>query len=224
MYAQVLMESMRSLCPQPRESKSCYYSPKMVKSCFVVMMPATQTATDRPNRKRKDNEEDKKKDLDDLYQIVDKDNNPILCHSCFQSAKSSSGQRAIIPCSFCGLWWHLDCLDPPRAHPPNTKTWVCPCHVDNLLALVPAQLGPAHKFRKIKGSSEIHYAFRRGNVNNGWIEVDDDLSEDEARRAQKGLRDPGSWGKKYVLPASGIRDDFIAVCVLSFPEFHFISY
>lgn len=175
----------------------------------------TTTATNRSNRKKKDTEEDKKKDLD-LFQIVDKDNKPILCHACSQSAESSSGGlRPIMPCGLCGLWWHLDCLNPPRAHPPNPKTWVCPCHIDNLLTLVPAQLGPAHKFRKIKGASDINYAFRRGNINNGWIEVDDDLSEDEAKRTQIGLRDPGSFGKKYVLSASGIRDDFIAAYVPS---------
>lgn len=107
-------------------------------------------------------------------------------------------------------------MDPPRATAPNPKTWACPCHVDKLLSLIPAQLGPAHKFRKIKGAPDINYVFRRGNVNNGWIEVDDDLSEDEARRAQMGLRDPDSWGKKYVLSASGIRDDFIEAYVTSF--------
>lgn len=87
---------------------------------------------------------------------------------------------------------------------------MCPCHIDDLLSKVPAQLGPAHRFRKIKGSSEINYAFRRGNVNNGWIEVEDDLSEDEARRARITLRDPDTWGTKYIVSASGIRDDFIA--------------
>lgn len=34
----------------------------------------------------------------------------------------------IIQCDFCDLWWHLDCLNPPLAHPPNLS--VVPIDVD----------------------------------------------------------------------------------------------
>ncbi|KAJ4392222.1 hypothetical protein N0V93_005847 [Gnomoniopsis smithogilvyi] len=160
-------------------------------------------------KKRKETEEEKK-GVFDSYQIVDKDNQPILCHACSRSAGFGSSKRDIIPCSLCGLWWHADCLDPPKPTPPNPKTFVCPCHANDLLHKIPAQLGPAHKFRKIKGAPDISYAFRRGNVNNGWIDVEDDASDDDVKSVKMGLRDPGSWGKKYTLKASGIRDDFIA--------------
>lgn len=85
---------------------------------------------------------------------------------------------------------------------------MCPCHVDDLLLKIPAQLGPAHKFRKIKGSSDIVYGFRRGNVNNGYIEVDDD--ESDGAEAPIGMRSPKSWGRSYRVRSSGVRDDFIS--------------
>ncbi|PSR93908.1 hypothetical protein BD289DRAFT_166311 [Coniella lustricola] len=144
----------------------------------------------------------------DYYQIADKDDNPVLCHAC---ARPSEDKRTIIPCSICGLWWHADCLDPPKAHPPNHRNFVCPCHVDQLLLQVPSQLGPAHKFRKVKGSSDIPYAYRRGNVNNGYIEIEDDQDDDAFSSAGPiGLIDPSSWGRLYRLQATGVRDDFIS--------------
>lgn len=101
----------------------------------------------------------------------------------------------------------MDCLDPPRPHLPNPRTFVCPCHIDDLLSSVPAQMGPAHRFRKIKGSSEIAYAYRRGNINNGWVEVDEDESEGESH---PNFRDPTSYGRIYKLRSSGIKEDFIS--------------
>lgn len=82
--------------------------------------------------------------------------------------------------------------------------------MDDLLLKVPAQLGPAHKFRKIKGSSEITYGFRRGNVNNGYIEVEEDESDSPPGL---GMRDPKSWGRSYRVRASGVRDDFVSKSV-----------
>lgn len=155
------------------------------------------------SRKKKDLED---KEKFDFFQVVDKEDKPILCHSCHGSAATD---RAILPCSSCGLWWHADCLDPPRTLPPNPRTFLCPCHVDDLLLKVPAQLGPAHKFRKIKGSSDIVYGFRRGNVNNGYIEVDDD-ELDGAAAAPVRMRDPSSWGRSYRVQSSGVRDDFLS--------------
>lgn len=101
----------------------------------------------------------------------------------------------------------MDCLDPPRPHLPNPRTFVCPCHIDDLLLKIPAQMGPAHKFRRIKGSSEIAYAYRRGNVNNGWIEIEDDGSVEEGSLH---FRDPVSYGRIYKLRSSGMKEDFIS--------------
>eukprot|EP00118_Oscarella_pearsei_P003765 m.15666 g.15666 ORF g.15666 m.15666 type:complete len:366 (+) comp26492_c0_seq3:151-1248(+) len=46
-------------------------------------------------------------------------------------ALCSRGQRdnAMIQCDFCPLFYHLDCLDPPRTMAP-TGTWMCPSHAE----------------------------------------------------------------------------------------------
>lgn len=113
----------------------------------------------------------------------------------------SASNRPIIPCSMCGLYWHLDCLDPPLANPPiNIRQWKCPCHVDDLLFKVPGLLAPAHKFRKIKGASAIQPGFGREYINNGYIEVDEDES---------GWKDARSYGRTVRLPAQAIMADFM---------------
>jgi hypothetical protein len=130
------------------------------------------------------------------------DGQAVLCHSC---QKSATEIRAIIPCSVCTLYWHIDCLDPPLAVPPVLKTWRCPAHVDDVLIEYPS-LAPAHRFRKIKGSQVISPALPRGTKNNGHIEVDwtDEPDQDDAC-----WPDPQSFGRIHKLPARGIVLDFI---------------
>lgn len=136
----------------------------------------------------------------DFHQVVDKDNNPVLCHACRTGTRQD---RPILPCSACGLWWHIDCLDPPRAITPNPNLFTCPCHVENLQKAV-GPLGPAHKFRKIKGQSEIVYGFRRGNINNGYIEIEDDSEP----AGHSGFRDQ-TFGHVYRLSSGGVQADFM---------------
>lgn len=51
----------------------------------------------------------------------------IRCNRC---GKTSEGVRPIIRCDYCPSRFHLDCLDPPRANPPNPCVgWMCPNHV-----------------------------------------------------------------------------------------------
>ncbi|KAJ5677962.1 uncharacterized protein N7477_003595 [Penicillium maclennaniae] len=51
----------------------------------------------------------------------------ILCTRC---GLSSENVRPIIRCDYCPSRFHLDCLDPPRANPPDpSKGWMCPNHV-----------------------------------------------------------------------------------------------
>ncbi|KAI3395517.1 hypothetical protein diail_1234 [Diaporthe ilicicola] len=85
--------------------------------------------------------------------------------------------------------------------PPNPNTFKCPCHIDGI-----QPFGRAHKFRKIRGQSEIHYAFSRGNVNNGYIEIADDP---EPADHNSGYRDP-SFGHTYVLSSGGVQADFLS--------------
>ncbi|KAK4123164.1 hypothetical protein N657DRAFT_574135 [Parathielavia appendiculata] len=152
----------------------------------------------KPTRKKKNADDE----VPDFYRLRDADGNAAICHSC---TKSSGTDRAIIPCSICGLWWHLDCLDPPVAYPPALRTWKCPLHADDLLATLPAMLHPAHKYRKVKDVPTIRPAFTRGYVNNGFIDVDLDDGENES-----GWNDVESFGKTVRLSEQGIKLDFIS--------------
>ncbi|OHW93597.1 PHD-finger domain-containing protein [Colletotrichum incanum] len=139
----------------------------------------------------------------DFFKVRDADGSAVLCHNCQRPAADN---RAILPCSQCGLYWHLDCLDPPLAIPPVLRTWRCPMHVDDLLAELPKQLAPAHRFRKIKGAPAITPAFSRGMKNNGVIEIEEEESEEE----ETGWNDVKTFGRVYKLPAKGVVLDFIS--------------
>ncbi|KAK5663938.1 hypothetical protein OQA88_150 [Cercophora sp. LCS_1] len=156
------------------------------------------TAVVKPTRKKKNDEET----IHDLFRLRDAEGNPVICHGC---QKSSCSNRAIIPCGLCGLHWHLDCLDPPLANPPVLRTWKCPCHIEDVLAKVPGNLGPAHRFRKIKGAPIIEPIFQRGYINNGYIEVADDETPDES-----GWKDVETYGRIVRLPQKGIKLDFVS--------------
>ncbi|KAJ5200586.1 Zinc finger PHD-finger [Penicillium cf. griseofulvum] len=59
------------------------------------------------------------------------------CIRCSKCGFTSQGSRPIITCDYCPCRFHLDCLNPPRAHPPNPKVgWMCPNHVtpDDMIA------------------------------------------------------------------------------------------
>ncbi|KAH9210761.1 hypothetical protein DL95DRAFT_465518 [Leptodontidium sp. 2 PMI_412] len=142
----------------------------------------------------------------DYFRKKDAKGKIILCHRC--NGEASAPNRMIIPCSFCGLYWHLDCLDVPLAKEPGAgRQWRCPAHVDDLLAILPATLAPAHRFRKIKGASVIKPAVTRGLKNNGHIEIENDPSEDEEEQGFYELRE---FGHVYKLPEISIKLDFIS--------------
>lgn len=129
---------------------------------------------------------------------------PVLCHCCDKGVTNS---RPIIPCSVCGLNWHLECLDPPLAVPPVLRNWRCPCHTEDLLGEIPARLAPAHKYRKIKDAPVIEQGYTRGLANNGWVEIDEDDSDDEA--GESVWREEMSFGRVFRLSAKGIKHDFL---------------
>ncbi|KAI1742159.1 hypothetical protein F4680DRAFT_413082 [Xylaria scruposa] len=128
----------------------------------------------------------------------------VLCHQCH---KGVTDNRPIIPCSVCGLNWHLECLSPPLALPPILRTWRCPCHVDDLLGDLPVRLAPAHKYRKIKNMPAIEQGYSRGLANNGWIEIEEDDSDDNDEAAWKEKK---AFGRVFRLSAKGIKQDFIS--------------
>jgi hypothetical protein len=137
--------------------------------------------------------------------LTDSKGKPIICHQCNTTA--SAPDRAIIPCTYCGLYWHLDCLDTPLAKEPGPgRPFRCPAHIDDLLATIPAALAPAHRFRKIKGASPIKPAVRRGIKNNGHIEIENDATDDEE---ELGFYEQREYGHVYKLPEMGIKLDFI---------------
>jgi hypothetical protein len=142
----------------------------------------------------------------DYFKLKDTKGKPILCHQCNGSA--SIPDRKIIACSFCGLYWHLDCLPNPLAkEPPAVKQWRCPAHVDDLMAVLPAKLGPAHRYRKIKNAPPIVPAFSRGTRNNGHIEIENSPEDTEE---PKGFYEETQFGTVYKLSEEGLKLDFIS--------------
>ncbi|KAI9864136.1 MAG: hypothetical protein M1813_003453 [Trichoglossum hirsutum] len=158
----------------------------------------------------------------DLLKLKDTKGKVVLCFRCGKSA--INGQK-IIPCDFCNLHWHLDCLDPPLANPPprapNGKpkhNWMCPNHVDHeLLAVDPSVKAygrlqscngglRTHKVRRPKNARIIDTHLRRGFANNGLIEIENDPSDDEEHQ----FFQQNHFGIVYRLPEKGIKLDFIA--------------
>ena len=116
--------------------------------------------------------------------------------------------RMIIPCTFCGLYWHLDCLPTPLAKEPGPgRQWRCPLHVDDLLAQLPTFLAPAHRFRRIKGAPAVRPAISRGIKNSGYIEIENVLTDDEE---ELGFFEQREYGHVYKLPEQGLKLDFIS--------------
>ncbi|KAK3997278.1 hypothetical protein QBC44DRAFT_230120 [Cladorrhinum sp. PSN332] len=155
------------------------------------------TAVKPTVRKKKSEEE-----APDFFRLRDGEGKAAICHGC---QKHSIASRAIIPCSACGIFWHTDCLDPPLANPPPLRNWKCPLHIDELLTKLPGQLAPAHRYRKIKASTDVHPAFSRGFVNNGYIDVIPDESEPAS-----GWKNVETYGRTVRLPEKGIKLDFLS--------------
>lgn len=157
-------------------------------------------------------------DVPDLQKLKDVKGDAILCYAC---DKSSLDHRDIVPCDFCTLHWHLDCLNPPLAIPPNRgvnakfrNTWMCPNHIDHdLRHLDPIEqtgvrhegTGRTHRVRRPRKPTIIDTSLRRGFRNNGLIDVASDSSDDSGFE-----EDEDPFGAVYRIPARGIKLDFIA--------------
>ncbi|KAI9879463.1 MAG: hypothetical protein M1830_008510 [Pleopsidium flavum] len=155
----------------------------------------------------------------DLLKLRDSKGKFVLCFRC---GKSSLNHQEIIPCDFCNLQWHLDCLDPPMANPPvrgssgkPRHSWMCPNHVEHELAALDSSVmtssrsqilkgnGRTHKVRRPKNAKIVDTALRRGFVNNGLIEIENEASDDEEFFEREQL------GVVYRLPERGVKLDFI---------------
>ncbi|KAK3871172.1 hypothetical protein Pcinc_023666 [Petrolisthes cinctipes] len=51
-----------------------------------------------------------------------------LCFTCNKSCRTGP----LVPCDYCQLFFHLDCLDPPLTTPPMGK-WMCPNHPEHFV-------------------------------------------------------------------------------------------
>ncbi|KAI9473603.1 MAG: hypothetical protein EXX96DRAFT_311493 [Benjaminiella poitrasii] len=66
----------------------------------------------------------------DYHQLKNKSGKFIVCYHCRKTAL----KNPIIACDYCTLHWHLDCLNPPLASPPNPgKKWRCPNHIEHIV-------------------------------------------------------------------------------------------
>ena len=145
--------------------------------------------------------------VQDNFKLQDSKGNFIFCYKC---GKSSMGRREIIKCDFCTLYWHLDCLDPPLANPPlrNSNSdrprysWKCPAHADVEVYQTDA-FGRPRKARKPKNVRVIDAGLRRGFTNNGIIEIENTISDDDD------ALDVDDSGAVYRLAEKGIVLDFI---------------
>lgn len=186
-----------------RKNPRAFRLPEEVRDCFEGVRTGAdgeyeELVPPKPKTSKKGVEEPF-----DFFKLRNADGSAVLCHQC---QKGASDNRPIVPCSVCGLNWHLECLDPPLAVPPVPRTWRCPLHTEDMLAELPGSLAPAHRYRKIKHAPAIEQSYSRGLANNGYIEVEYDDSEDEADawRHHKG------FGRLHRLSAKGIKLDFIA--------------
>ena len=153
----------------------------------------------------------------DNFKLKDAKGNCVLCYKC---GKSSIGHREIIACDFCTLRWHLDCLDPPLANPPvrgdsskPKSTWMCPNHIDQDMSAIKSdtkatdvpKIGTerVHRIRRPGNARIVDTALRRGFRNNGIIEIENELTDDEEEFERE------EFGVIYRLPERGIKLDFI---------------
>lgn len=190
-----------------RKNPSAFHLPKDIREYFEGVKTGTEGEYEEAvPPKPKERQRAGYDEQPDYFKLKDAKGKTILCHICHRVA--SSPDRAIIPCTFCGLYWHLDCLDVPMAKEPAPgKPWRCPAHVDDLLTTIPSALAPAHRFRKIKGASVIRPAVTRGVRNNGHIEIENDPTDDEE---ELGFYEQREYGHIYKLPELGIKLDFIS--------------
>ncbi|KAE9367311.1 hypothetical protein N431DRAFT_66655 [Stipitochalara longipes BDJ] len=188
------------------KNPSAFHLPKAIREYFVDVKTGADGEYEEAGTTKPKNNRGGYDEAPDYFRLKDAKGKTILCHNCHGAAAQPN--RMIIPCSFCGLNWHLDCLPNPLAKEPAPgRQWRCPAHVDDLLSQVPSTLAPAHRFRRIKGASVIKPTISRGTRNNGYIEIETEPSEDEE---EQGFYEQREYGHVYKLPEKGIKLDFIS--------------
>ncbi|KAG0236723.1 hypothetical protein BGW42_002885 [Actinomortierella wolfii] len=122
--------------------------------------------------------------------------------ACFRCNRTALG-RQMIRCDHCPLYWHLDCLSPPLAHPPpSTRKWMCPNHADHVIP----------KRRKKRNLIPVTLSTPLAR-NDGDIEVLSDGSDfDERMILLDDGRQVSSRNVIYRVPEHGIKLGFVQKC------------
>ncbi|KAF1945789.1 hypothetical protein EJ02DRAFT_441594 [Clathrospora elynae] len=172
----------------------------------------------------------------DYTKVLDSDHKVVLCTQC---GVSSGHKRQMLKCDFCHAYWHLDCVDPPLANPPNINleaaqrdAWRCPRHIEHDLRsglllqkdlnatgddVEMADAAPvvrvSRKVRVRKQSEYVEPTFSRGMRNNGLIEVINDPDDDTDGEGNYVFSpdDPKDLNSKiFRIPEKGLILDFVS--------------
>lgn len=178
------------------------------------------------------------------YLLRLKDNKDQWIH-CYKCGKTALGGRMIVPCDYCSLHWHLDCLDPPLANPPprgnksSRPPWRCPNHIEHSLKNLATTVMPAAaRHKKAAASEDDDVSTRTRKVrkpknprvvdaasavpNEGIIEVAMEESDEEFAEEDR-------HGRIYRVPERAIKLDFIerakryvffSLWLIPLPPFH----
>jgi len=154
----------------------------------------------------------------DPHKLSDKDNLPVLCFRCGQSAmpteskhpepvhmsgrpvrargRSSGSWRTILSCDYCSLHWHLDCLDPPlTVLPPNNRKWMCPNHIDQVLP----------RRRVLRNITQTTDIANPGERNNGNIDI---IPSEDPQTSLVPVEEVFISNQRYRLPERVVMLDF----------------
>ncbi|KAH2133888.1 hypothetical protein KXW66_005195 [Aspergillus fumigatus] len=145
-----------------------------------------------------------------LRKITDSDGNLIICYAC---GRPSDGDKPILQCDFCHLNWHMDCLDPPMAKPPqqenkSDKRWRCPMHVEHEMYYYHWNDEGAYDARKIRRPARPR-----------MIDIEILPSEEESERIEN-EEDVGG-GILYRVSEKGVEAAFLAKVKRENAEFEY---
>ena len=138
----------------------------------------------------------------------------VCCHC----KGTTQGRLEMVPCDYCYMEWHFNCLPKPFTTPPKQlgpdgkapKPWTCPRHIsEDLRAPAPSVTAPGSldwrpRNRRVKGSTPITPHLERRFANNGFIEI---AAADTHNMTFKNMILNGST---YRVPEIEIKHDFIA--------------
>ncbi|CEP13899.1 hypothetical protein [Parasitella parasitica] len=140
----------------------------------------------------------------DYYQLKDKSGEFILCYQCRKTAL----KKPMIGCDFCTLHWHLDCLSPPMASPPNpSKKWRCPNHIEHIIKPPRRQKKQTIIYDKLPSRAYHNYIT---NVIDDSPKAKRADKEKQVQKVRDRLDTTDKKKSKHSLPSENIVMDFAA--------------